>query len=97
MSRPACLRQVTLLVEEGGADLSVKDRWGATPLDEAQRVKAADVAAYLSSSKAAQAAAAARTALAARQGSMSRFGLQGQAAVGDSSSSADTQQQEQQQ
>jgi ankyrin repeat protein len=68
--------QVTLLVEEGGADLSVKDRWGATPLDEAQRVGAADVAVYLSSSKAEQAAAAARTALAARQGRSNRFGAQ---------------------
>lgn len=73
-----CLCQVKLLVEEGGADLAAQDRWGATPLDEAQRVGAADVAAYLSSSKAAQAAAAARTALAARQGSSSRFGLQPQ-------------------
>uniref|UniRef100_A0A383WLL7 Ion transport domain-containing protein n=1 Tax=Tetradesmus obliquus TaxID=3088 RepID=A0A383WLL7_TETOB len=72
------LDMVKLLVEEGGADLAAQDRWGATPLDEAQRVGAADVAAYLSSSKAAQAAAAARTALAARQGSSSRFGPQPQ-------------------
>jgi ankyrin repeat protein len=86
-----------LLVAEGGADLSAKDRWGATPLDEAQRVGAADVAAYLSSSKAAQAAAAARAAMLARQASTSRFGLQGQAAAGDSSSSTGTQQQEQHQ
>jgi ankyrin repeat protein len=78
-SLPACCclsAQVMLLVEEGGADLSAKDRWGATPLDEAQRVGAADVAAYLSSSKAAQAAAAARAALAARQGSSNRYGAQ---------------------
>ena len=29
--------QVRLLVEEGKADVNVRDRWGATPLDEALR------------------------------------------------------------
>lgn len=48
----AALVQVRLLVEEGGADLAAADRWGATPLAEAKRVGAADVAAYLSSSAA---------------------------------------------
>jgi ankyrin repeat protein len=70
--------QVSLLVEEGGAELSARDRWGATPLDEARRVGAADVADYLSSSRAAAAAAAARAALAARQGRSNRFGPQTQ-------------------
>eukprot|EP00879_Flechtneria_rotunda_P011143 GHRR01011641.1.p1 GENE.GHRR01011641.1~~GHRR01011641.1.p1 ORF type:complete len:698 (+),score=354.14 GHRR01011641.1:186-2279(+) len=59
------LEMVRLLVEEGGADLSATDRWGATPLDEAKRVKAIDVARYLSSSEAAEAAAAARAAMTA--------------------------------
>jgi ankyrin repeat protein len=36
-----------MLVEEAGADLAVRDRWGATPLDEARRVGAAAVVAYL--------------------------------------------------
>ena len=29
--------QVRLLVEEGKTDVNVRDRWGATPLDEALR------------------------------------------------------------
>jgi ankyrin repeat protein len=36
-----------LLVEEGGAHLEVRDRWGNTPLDEAARVGARPCAAYL--------------------------------------------------
>lgn len=36
-----------MLVEEGGADVHVKDRWGNTPLDEARRVGARPCAAYL--------------------------------------------------
>lgn len=39
--------QVRLLVEMGGADLSVTDRWGATPLDEALREKQAATVEYL--------------------------------------------------
>lgn len=39
--------QVRLLVEMGGADLSVTDRWGATPLDEALREKQASTVEYL--------------------------------------------------
>lgn len=35
-----------LLVEEGGADVNVRDRWGNSPLDEAQRVGARPCAAY---------------------------------------------------
>ncbi|CAL8465533.1 g5069 [Coccomyxa elongata] len=38
---------IRLLVEEGGADVHVKDRWGNTPLDEARRVGARPCAAYL--------------------------------------------------
>lgn len=38
-----------VLVEDGKADISVKDRWGATPLDEAIRVGAKPVAMYLTS------------------------------------------------
>ncbi|KAK9903334.1 hypothetical protein WJX75_003130 [Coccomyxa subellipsoidea] len=37
---------VRLLVEEGGADVNVRDRWGNSPLDEAQRVAARPCAAY---------------------------------------------------
>lgn len=36
-------------MEDGKADISVKDRWGATPLDEAIRVGAKPVAMYLTS------------------------------------------------
>lgn len=39
--------QVRLLVEEGGADVLVKDRWGKTPHDEAVRVGARFVVEYL--------------------------------------------------
>jgi ankyrin repeat protein len=39
--------QVQLLVETGGANPLLTDRWGSTPLKEAQRVGAAPVAAYL--------------------------------------------------
>lgn len=39
---PQCA-QVRLLVREGGADISVRDRWGYTPLDEARRVGATPV------------------------------------------------------
>ncbi|KAF8054945.1 AKT1 [Scenedesmus sp. PABB004] len=58
------LHMVKLLVEEGGAELSAADRWGATPLAEAKRVGAADVVAYLGSPAAEEAAAAARLAAA---------------------------------
>lgn len=39
--------QVKLLVEEGGADITLKDRWGRTALDEANRIGARSVATYL--------------------------------------------------
>ena len=39
--------QVKLLVEEGGADVWVRDRWGKTAYDEARRVGATAVAEYL--------------------------------------------------
>ena len=38
---------VKLLVEDGGADTGVTDRWGATPGDEAERVGATAVGEYL--------------------------------------------------
>jgi len=42
-----CPLQVKLLVEEGGADPSLVDRWEQSPLDEARRVGAAPVVEYL--------------------------------------------------
>jgi hypothetical protein len=36
-------------VEEGGANLQVKDRWGSTPQDEARRVGAGPVVRYFAS------------------------------------------------
>jgi hypothetical protein len=45
-----------VLVEEGGADISVQDRWGYTPLAEAQRVGATQVVEYLDRATAAAAA-----------------------------------------
>lgn len=39
--------QMRLLIEEGGANVEVKDRWGNTPLHEAARVGARPCAAYL--------------------------------------------------
>ena len=39
--------QVRVLVEEGKADLSVQDRWGTTPLDEAMRTGSRAVMDYL--------------------------------------------------
>jgi len=51
--------QAAILVEEGGADLAVVDRWGATPAQEAELAHAADLATYLSLSSAAVEAAAA--------------------------------------
>ncbi|KIY97805.1 hypothetical protein MNEG_10157 [Monoraphidium neglectum] len=41
------LAALKVLVEEGGASLEVKDRWGLTPLDEARRGGAAAAVAYL--------------------------------------------------
>ncbi|KAI8469642.1 MAG: hypothetical protein J3K34DRAFT_276757 [Monoraphidium minutum] len=41
------LAALKVLAEEVGADLSVTDRWGATPLDEARRGGAGAAAAYL--------------------------------------------------
>lgn len=63
------LSLVELLVVEGGADLAAADRWGNTPLAEAQRVDAAQVVAYLRSDEARQAAVKARQAAAAGAGS----------------------------
>jgi len=37
------------LIEEAGADGNVRDRWGGTPLDDAQRRHHNTVAAYLQS------------------------------------------------
>ena len=39
--------QIKLLVEEGGANVWVRDRWGKTPYDEARRVGATAVAEFL--------------------------------------------------
>ncbi len=39
--------QVRFLIEEGKADVSCKDRWGKTALEEAHRVGAAPVIEYL--------------------------------------------------
>lgn len=47
------------MVEEAGADLTLTDRWGMTPLDEAKRVGAAAVVAYLEGRDATVTAAAA--------------------------------------
>lgn len=41
------LQMVKLLVEHAHADAHMKDRWGATPMDEAKRVGCATVVAYL--------------------------------------------------
>ncbi|GIL56055.1 hypothetical protein Vafri_11509 [Volvox africanus] len=41
------LAAVKLLIEEGGADPNFQDRWGNTALDEARRVGATPVVAYL--------------------------------------------------
>lgn len=41
------LQAVRVLIEEGGADPWVRDRWGFSPLDEAKRVKAGPVVRYL--------------------------------------------------
>ncbi|KXZ41882.1 hypothetical protein GPECTOR_252g629 [Gonium pectorale] len=43
------LAAVKLLVDEGGADPDFQDRWGNTALDEARRVGAANVVAFLES------------------------------------------------
>ena len=42
-----CVLQIKLLVEEGKADVLKKDRWGATALDEATKLKATRCVAYL--------------------------------------------------
>lgn len=39
--------QLRLLVEEGGANLGILDRWGHSALDEAERIGANNVVAYL--------------------------------------------------
>lgn len=86
-----------LLVEEGGADLSAADRWGATPLAEAKRVGAAEVIAYLNSSATAKAAAATRVRVSAAakssrygrgSGDGANAGADADAAGGDSSTQA---------
>ncbi len=41
-----------ILVEEGGADINVRDRWSKTPLDEAVRVGATPVVDFLRSTQA---------------------------------------------
>ena len=41
------VRQVRLLVEEGNADVDCRDRWDSTPLDEARRMAAKSVIAFL--------------------------------------------------
>ncbi len=41
------LLQVRLLAEDGQADVACRDRWGKTALEEAQRVGATSVVAYL--------------------------------------------------
>lgn len=41
------LRAVQVLVEEGGADMGLMDRWGNTALDDARRVDASAVIDYL--------------------------------------------------
>ncbi len=46
--------QMRLLVEEGGAFIGVTDRWGNTPLDEANRTGARPCAAFLERRLAAQ-------------------------------------------
>jgi ankyrin repeat protein len=43
---------VKILVEEGGADINVRDRWSKTPLDEAVRVGATPVVDFLRSTQA---------------------------------------------
>jgi ankyrin repeat protein len=45
--------QVRALVEEGKAELGVKDRWGSTPLDEAMRAGSRAVMEYLQARRAA--------------------------------------------
>ena len=42
-----CRVQIKLLVEEGGANVWVRDRWGKTAYDEARRVGATAVAEFL--------------------------------------------------
>lgn len=41
-----------MLVEEWGADIDVRDRWGNFPLDEAKRVGATPVVDFLRSARA---------------------------------------------
>jgi hypothetical protein len=71
----AKLSMVQLLVAEGGAELTAADRWGNTPLAEATRVGATDVARYLRSSDAQAAAVKARQAAADRLQASRRFGM----------------------
>ncbi len=42
-----CLLAVRLMVEAGGATIDFRDRWEHTALDEAVRVEAHEVVAYL--------------------------------------------------
>jgi hypothetical protein len=40
-----------VLVEEGGADPTAADRWGHSPISEAERVGAVKLAAFLKSAR----------------------------------------------
>ncbi|GFH16632.1 uncharacterized protein HaLaN_13090 [Haematococcus lacustris] len=47
MAAEADIKGLRLLLEVGGAMVDTKDRWGHTALDEAKRVNASPVIAYL--------------------------------------------------
>jgi hyperpolarization activated cyclic nucleotide-gated potassium channel 4 len=66
------LEVVALLVEVGGADIGVTDRWGATPGNEAERVGAAAVVEYLKGVAADRAKAGAGKASSSRAGGLWR-------------------------
>lgn len=69
------LALVRVLVVEGGADLGAVDRWGQTPVAEAQNAGAGAVEAYLRSDEARQAAYKARQVVAERAASGGRGGV----------------------